>query len=95
MHRVFELIVTGLMPSLRHLASDRTVIRPTGLSRMSYSGLVNEADRQRFRDELRMRAIEEENKAGTAQAKLFWTWNNTSRSPWSPRTGRIGANRPP
>jgi hypothetical protein len=72
MHRVFELIVTGLMPSLRRLASDRTVDQAHRAIWMSYSGLVNEADRQRFRDELRRRAIEEENKAGPAQEKLFW-----------------------
>ena len=75
MHRVFELIVTSLMPSLRHLASDRTVDQVRGAQRaiwMSYTGLVNEADRQRFRDELRRRAIEEENKAGPVQEKLFW-----------------------
>jgi hypothetical protein len=75
MHRVFERIVTGLMPSLRKLASDRTVDRVKGAHRaiwMSYSGLEDEADRKRFRDEPRKRAIEEETKAALPQEKLIW-----------------------
>ena len=75
MHRVFERIVTGLMPSLRHLASDRTVDRLKGAKRtiwMSYSGLADEADKQRFRDELCKRTVDEEKKARPAQEKLFW-----------------------
>jgi len=39
---------------------------------MSYSGLVNEADRQRFRDKLRKQAINEEKKERPEQEKLFW-----------------------
>jgi hypothetical protein len=39
---------------------------------MSYTGLTDEADRQRFRDELCRRAVDEEKKAGPAQEKLFW-----------------------
>ena len=75
MHRVFELIVTDLMPSLRHLASDRTVDQLKIAKRaiwMSYTGLADEADRQRFRDELCKRAIDEEKKAPALQEKLFW-----------------------
>ena len=75
MHRVFELIVTDLMPSLRHLASDRTVDRLKGAKRaiwMSYTGLAIEADRQLFRHELRKRAIDEEKKARSEREKLFW-----------------------
>jgi hypothetical protein len=75
MDRVREQILTSLMPSLRRLASDRTVVQVKGAQRniwMSYTGLADEADRRRFRDELRRRAIEEETKAGSAQEKLFW-----------------------
>ena len=75
MKRVSELILTSLMPSLRHLAVGRTVDQVKGAKRaiwMSYIGLMDEADRQRFRDELRRRAIDEEKKAGPAQGKLFW-----------------------
>jgi hypothetical protein len=75
MDRVFERILTSLMPSLRHLAVDRTVDQVKGAKRaiwMSYSGLVVEADRQRFRDELRRRTIDEEKKAGPEREKLFW-----------------------
>jgi hypothetical protein len=75
MHRVFERIATGLMPSLRHLAGGRTVDRLKGAKRaiwMSYSGLADEADKQRFRDELCKRAIDEEKKARSEQEKLFW-----------------------
>lgn len=75
MDRVFERILTSLMPSLRHLAVDRTVDQVKGAKRaiwMSYTGLVDEADRQRFRDELSRRAIDEEKKAHSDQAKLFW-----------------------
>jgi hypothetical protein len=75
MDRVFELILTSLMPSLRYLAVDRTVDQLKGARRviwMSYTGLVNEADRQRFRDELRKRTIDEEKKARPEQEKLFW-----------------------
>jgi hypothetical protein len=74
MDRVY-LILTSLMPSLRHLASDRTVDRLKGAKRtiwMSYSGLADEADKQRFRDELRKRAVDEEKKARSEQEKLFW-----------------------
>jgi hypothetical protein len=39
---------------------------------MSYTGLTDESDRQRFRDELRKRAVDEEKKARPAQEKLFW-----------------------
>jgi len=63
------------MPSLRHLASDRTVDQSKIAKRaiwMSYTGLADEADRQRFRDELRRRAIDEEKKARSEQEKLFW-----------------------
>jgi hypothetical protein len=73
--RVLELIVTSLMPSLRHLASDRTVDQLKGAKRaiwMSYTGLTTEADKQRFRDELRRRAIDEEKKARPEREKLFW-----------------------
>ncbi len=75
MDRVFERILTSLMPSLRHLAVDRTVDQVKGARRaiwMSYSGLVNEADRQRFRDKLRKQAINEEKKERPEQEKLFW-----------------------
>jgi hypothetical protein len=75
MHRVFELIVTGLMPWLRHLAGDRTVDRLKAAKRaiwMSYTGLTDIADKQRFRDELCRRAVDEEKKARSAQEKLFW-----------------------
>jgi len=75
MDRVFERILTSLMPSLRHLAVDRTVDQVKGAKRaiwMSYSGLVHEADRRRFRDELRRRAIDEEKKERPIQEKLFW-----------------------
>jgi hypothetical protein len=63
------------MPSLRHLAGDRTVDRLKGAQRaiwMSYSGLTDEADKQRFRDELCKRTRDEEKKARSEQEKLFW-----------------------
>jgi hypothetical protein len=69
------LILTSLMPSLRHLASDRTVDRLKGAKLaiwMSYTGLADEADKQRFRDELCRRSIDEEKKARSEQGKLFW-----------------------
>ena len=75
MDRVYELILTTLMPSLRHLAIDRTVDQLKGAKRtiwMSYTGLTDDADRRRFRDELRKRVIDEETKAPALQAKLFW-----------------------
>jgi hypothetical protein len=75
MHRVFERILTGLMPSLRQLASGRTADRLKIAKRaiwMSYTGLADEADRLRFRDEFCRRAIEEEKKARTEREKLFW-----------------------
>jgi hypothetical protein len=75
MHRVVERIVTGLMPSLRRLAVDRTVDQVKGAKRaiwISYTGLVIEADRKRFRDELRKRAIQEKTKARPVQERLFW-----------------------
>jgi hypothetical protein len=74
MDRVY-LILTSLIPSLRHLASDRTVDQLKGAKLaiwMSYSGFADEADKQRFRDELCKRAIEEEKKARSAREKLFW-----------------------
>jgi hypothetical protein len=74
MDRILELILTGLMPSLRHLARDRTD-QIKGAQRniwMSYTGLADEAEKQRFRDELRRRAIDEETKAPALQEKLFW-----------------------
>jgi hypothetical protein len=74
MDRVY-LILTSLMPSLRHLARDRTADQMKGAQRniwMSYTGLVDEADKRRFRDEVRKRAIDEEKKARSAQEKLFW-----------------------
>jgi hypothetical protein len=57
------------------LARDRTVDQVQGAKRviwMSYTGLVDEADKQRFRDELRKRAIEEEKKKRPEQEKRFW-----------------------
>ena len=75
MDRVFERILTSLMPSLRHLAVDRTVDQVKGAKRaiwMSYTGLVDGAGKQRFRDELRKRAIDEEKKERPIQEKLFW-----------------------
>jgi hypothetical protein len=75
MHRVHERILTDLMPSLRHLAVDRTINQMKAAKRaiwISYTGLALEADRQRFRDELRERAIDEETKAHPELEKLFW-----------------------
>jgi len=75
MDRVFERILTSLMPSLRHLAVDRSVDQVKGAKRviwMSYTGLTNEADKQRFRDQLRKQAIGEEKKERPEREKLFW-----------------------
>ena len=75
MDRVFERILTSLMPSLRHLAVYRTVDQLKIAKRaiwMSYTGLADEADKQRFRGELCRRAFDEEKKARPAQEKLFW-----------------------
>ena len=75
MDRVSERILTSLMPSLRHLVVDRTVDQVKVAKRaiwMSYTGLVDEADRQRFRDELCERAIDEEKKERPEREKLFW-----------------------
>jgi hypothetical protein len=75
MHRVNERILTDLMPSLRHLAVDRTINQMKAAKRaiwISYTGLALEADRQLFRDELRKRAIDEEKKARPELEKLFW-----------------------
>lgn len=75
MKRVSERILTSLMPALRHLAVDQTVDQMKGARRaiwMSYIGLLGEADKQRFRNELRKRAVDEEKKKRPEQEKLFW-----------------------
>ena len=75
MRRVFEPILTSLMPSLRHLARDHTVDQVKGAKRaiwMSYIGLMDEADRERFRNELQKLAIDEEKKKRPEHEKLFW-----------------------
>jgi hypothetical protein len=75
MHRVIERIVTDLMPFLRRLAVEGTADQARGARQaiwISYTGLTIAGDKQRFRDELRKRAIDQESKAGAESEKLFW-----------------------
>ncbi len=66
----------SLMSALRHLAADQTAMQPVlGAKRAIWKCIseeVHEADRELFKEELRNRAIAEEEKVPSEREKLFW-----------------------